>query len=124
MTPEELALAIKNLPKNPVEWDTAILAKKLVSILQAIVGSASTKAEVTDITAIDGAVLDSLNCGDVVVKITGKQKHSYQVSYKGEGAGEGLCLTYVDASVVETVSYDRTESGWAYNSTDKTSLLP
>ena len=124
MTPEELAIAIKNLPKNPVEWDTAILAKKLVSILQAIVGSASTKAEVTDITAIDGAVLDSLNCGDVVVKITGKQKHSYQVSYKGEGAGEGLCLTYVDASVVETVSYDRTESGWAYNSTDKTSLLP
>ena len=124
MTPEELALAIKNLPKDPVEWDTAILAKKLVSILQAIVGSASTKAEVTDITAIDGAVLDSLNCGDVVVKITGKQKHSYQVSYKGEGAGEGLCLTYVDASVVETVSYDRTESGWAYNSTDKTSLLP
>lgn len=107
-----------------MEWDTAILAKKLVSILQAIVGSASTKAEVTDITAIDGAVLDSLNCGDVVVKITGKQKHSYQVSYKGEGAGEGLCLTYVDASVVETVSYDRTESGWAYNSTDKTSLLP
>ena len=124
MTPEELALAIKNLPKDPVEWDTAILAKKLVSILQAIVGSASTKAEVTDITAIDGAVLDSMNCGDVVVKITGKQKHSYQVSYKGEGAGEGLCLTYVDASVVETVSYDRTESGWAYNSTDKTSLLP
>lgn len=124
MTPEELALAIKNLPKDPVEWDTAILAKKLVSILQAIVGSASTKAEVTDITAIDGAVLDSLNCGDVVVKITGKQKHSYQVSYKGEGAGEGLCLTYVDASVVETVSYDRTESGWAYNSTDTTSLLP
>ena len=124
MTPEELALAIKNLPKNPVEWDTAILAKKLVPILQAIVGSASTKAEVTDITAIDGAVLDSLNCGDVVVKITGKKKHSYRVSYKGEGAGEGLCLTYVDASVVETVSYDRTNSGWAYNSTDTTSLLP
>lgn len=89
-----------------------------------MIGSASTKAEVTDITAIDGAVLDSLNCGDVVVKITGKQKHSYRVSYKGEGAGEGLCLTYVDAATVETVAYDRTESGWAYNSTDHTTLTP
>lgn len=43
MTPEELALAIKNLPKDPVEWDTAILAKKLVPILQAMAGGASTK---------------------------------------------------------------------------------
>ena len=25
----------------------------------------------------------------------------------------------LDASVVETVSYDHTESGWAYNSTEK-----
>ena len=69
--------------------------------------------------AIDGDILDSLNAGDKVVKVTGEQKHTYIVSYKGEGVGEGLCLTYTDASVIETVSYDFTSEGWAYNSTDK-----
>ena len=78
--------------------------------------------EVTDITSIDGTVLDALKCGDQVAKVTGVMKHLYTVSYKGEGAGQGICLTYVAAGLVETVSYDRTESGWAYNSTDKSTL--
>ena len=75
--------------------------------------------EVEDITGIDGAILDSLSCGDMVVKITGTQKHAYIVSYKGEGVGEGICMTYTDASLIETVSYDFTADGWDYNSTDK-----
>ena len=85
--------------------------------------------EVNDITSIDGDVLDALKCGDQVIKksITTYppesaghvQHHTYTVSYKGEGVGEGLCLTYTDASVIETVSYDHTSDGWAYNSTDK-----
>lgn len=75
--------------------------------------------EVTDIDNIDGETLDNLQCGDKVIKITGKQKHLYVVSYKGEGVGEGICLTYHDASLIETVSYDLTENGWVYNSTDK-----
>lgn len=94
------------------------LGGKLAEILTAAVSSA-LPTEVTDITAIDGAILDSLNVGDKIAKVTGKQKHLYQVSYKGEGVGEGICLTYVDASVIETVSYDFTADGWAYNSTDK-----
>lgn len=93
----------------------------LAKILKALANGA-VAVEVEDITAIDGAILDELNVGDKVAKITGEQKHLYLVSYKGEGAGEGICLTYVDASTVETVSYDRTESGWAYNSTDTTSI--
>lgn len=93
----------------------------LDKILTALAG-ASLGAEVENITEIDGAILDSLNVGDKVIKVTGKQKHLYHVSYKGEGAGQGICLTYVDASTVETVSYDRTESGWAYNSTDTTRI--
>jgi hypothetical protein len=56
------------------------------------------------------------------IKVTGKQRHLYNVSYKGEGVGEGICMTYVDASVVETVSYDYTADGWAYNSTDTTPI--
>lgn len=93
----------------------------LADILLEVVGGA-VAVEVADITAMTAAQLDALNCGDKVVKITGVQKHAYIVSYKGDGAGQGLCLTYTDASTVETVSYDRTESGWAYNSTDKTNI--
>lgn len=74
--------------------------------------------EVEDITAIPAVDLDALKVGDKVVKVTGKQKHLYLVTYKGEGAGEGICLSYNAAGYGETVSYDRTESGWAYNSTD------
>jgi len=90
----------------------------LSTILKELVNG-SKPVEVTDITAIDGATLDSLNVGDKVAKVTGKQKHLYSVSYKGDGVGEGICLTYTDASVIETVSYDFTADGWAYNSTDK-----
>ena len=80
--------------------------------------------EVNNITSIDGAILDELQCGDKVVKITGKQKHLYNVSCKGDGVGEGICLTYVDAGTVETVAYDYTVNGWVYNSTDHTTLTP
>lgn len=90
----------------------------LKEILVQLVGS-SVPTEVTDITAIDGEILDNLQCGDKIVKVTGKQKHLYVVSYKGEGVGEGICLTYADAAGTETVSYDLTADGWVYNSTDK-----
>lgn len=90
----------------------------LKEILVQLVGS-SVPTEVSDITAIDGEVLDGLQVGDKIVKVTGKQKHLYVVSYKGEGVGEGICLTYADAAGTETVSYDYTADGWVYNSTDK-----
>ncbi len=95
--------------------------------LQALCGAGGKftsirRVTATDIAAIDGAVLDSLKCGDQVAKITGNQQHLYTVSYKGEGSGEGICLTYVAAGLIETVSYDRTASGWVYNSTDKCTI--
>lgn len=74
--------------------------------------------EVTDIRNISNSILSKLKPGDIVLKITGKQKHTYIVSYKGEGAGEGICLTYVACGYMETVSYDRSGSSWVYNSTD------
>ena len=89
----------------------------LGEILSALANAASPLV-VTDITAMTAEQLDALEVGDKVVKVTGKQKHLYLVSYKGEGAGEGICLSYNAAGYGETVSYDRTESGWAYNSTD------
>lgn len=84
---------------------------------------ASVPIEVADITALTDEQLDALNVGDKVAKKTGTAQHLYVVSYKDAENG-GLCLTYTDASNVETVSYDHTESGWAYNSTDKGSIPP
>ena len=85
-------------------------------------GNDSNIYEVSNINNISKDILDELKAGDVVVKITGKQKHTYTVSYKGEGAGEGICLTYCAAGYIETVSYDRSGSNWVYNSTDVTEV--
>ena len=92
----------------------------LAKILAAIAGAA-VPIEVADITGLTDDQLDALNVGDKVAKKTGTAQHLYVVSYKDAENG-GLCLTYTDASTVETVSYDHTESGWAYNSTDKTNI--
>ena len=78
-------------------------------------------SEVEDITGLTDELLDSLEVGDKVAKKTGTAKHLYTVTYKDAENG-GLCLTYADAANVETVSYDHTESGWAYNSTDITHI--
>lgn len=78
--------------------------------------------ETSNILELDGSVLDALRCGDQVLKLTGNQRHLYTVTYKGTGVGEGICLTYVAAGLIETVSYDLTENGWVYNSTDKCTI--
>ena len=85
--------------------------------------SAAAPIEVTDITKLTNDQLDSLNVGDKVVKVTGTDKHLYLVTYKATTGG-GLCLSYADAVNTETVSYDRTESGWAFNSIDKGTIPP
>lgn len=73
-----------------------------------------------DMTKLSGSFLNSLVAGDIVVKQTGEQQHAYIVSYKQDGTG--ICLTYTDASVVETISYDYVGSNWVYNSTDVQSI--
>lgn len=88
----------------------------LAQILTAIAGAA-TPIEVADITKLTDEQLDALNVGDKVVKVTGTDKHLYVVTYKATTGG-GICLSYNAAGYGETVSYDRTESGWSYNSTD------
>lgn len=83
-------------------------------------GTISNSKAVSNIQAIPSAVLSALECGDVVVKLTENQKHAYIVSYKEDNVG--ITLTYTDASLVETVSYDFTDGAWVYNSTDSTPL--
>ena len=79
---------------------------------------ASKQIEVTDIEALTAEQLDGLDVGDKVVKVTGAQKHLYLVTYKGAGVGQGIVLTYNACGYGEAISYDRTESGWAFNSKD------
>lgn len=78
----------------------------------------AVKLEVSNITSLTNEQLDNLKAGDIVTKKTGNALHTYVVSYKGEGAGSGICLTYTASGYIETVSYDRSGSGWVYNSTD------
>lgn len=78
------------------------------------------KIEVKNINAMTDYEINKLECGDIVAKNTNGQYHCYTVSYKQNGVG--ICLTYTDASVVETVSYDYTEGHWVYNSTDVTPI--
>lgn len=113
MTKEEIIKAVNNFRGANREF-----SQEMGPIIESILDLVSP-VEASDITGLTAGQLDALKPGDVVAKKTDNMYHTYTVSYKGEGAGEGICLTYVDASTIETVSYDRTESGWAYNSTDK-----
>lgn len=116
MTKEEILAAIKNFRGANREF-----SQELPKILEAMLGL-TEPAKATNITELTNDELDALNVGDKVAKKTGTAEHLYVVSYKDAENG-GLCLTYTDASVVETVSYDHTESGWAYNSTDITPIV-
>lgn len=85
--------------------------------------SSKTVGRVVDtnnITTLSDEVCNALKCGDMVNKVDSTGKHSYRVSYKKDEGG--MCLTYSDASCVETVSYDYTEGHWVYNSTDVTQI--
>lgn len=76
------------------------------------------KIKTSNITTLSTKDINKLKAGDIVLKKTGNQNHTYVVTYKEDK--QGICLTYTDASVIETVSYDynTTTKEWVYNSTD------
>lgn len=80
-----------------------------------------SRIEVTDITALTAEQLDALRNGDLVIKITGNQKHTYWVSYKDEVKGE-LSLVYADHQNAEEVYYEKVEGTWTYIQTDITTI--
>ena len=75
--------------------------------------------EASEMESIAGALLDDLECGDIVVKHTvaeGKDLyHSYIVSHK---QATGICFTYFACGYLETISYDKVEGVWTFNSKD------
>ena len=76
------------------------------------------KFEVENIKALTNYIIDQLEVGDVVAKNTNGQYHNYIVTFKKDL--EGICLTYTDATYLETISYDYVEGNWVYNSQDST----
>jgi len=105
----------KNISHNLDFNGKTIVNARLVNCK--VEGVQTSPIVVEDIKGLTAAQLDSLDVGDMVIKVTGTDKHLYVVTYKATTGG-GICLSYNAAGYGETVSYDRTESGWAYNSTD------
>ena len=127
----EYAKGTINAHKPVMVYDGAnvVYAKRIKKVGDSVVIVANKVYEVKstgitskfeDFTKIPSAVLETIECGDILVKTTTKQEHAYRVSYKEDATG--ICLTYADTSVVETVSYDYTDGAWVYNSTDSTPL--
>ena len=77
--------------------------------------------ECEDVKALSNSQINLLRCGDYLVKKDASGEHAYKVTFKKEGVG--MCLTYMDASVIETQSYDYVDGEWVYNSEDKTPNL-
>lgn len=80
-----------------------------------LVANGTIKANVSNVKELTNDVINNLRCGDVVLKEDSSGKHAYLVSFKSDS---GLCLTYCDASCVETQSYDKVGDNWVYNSQD------
>lgn len=118
-------------PVMVYDGETVVYAKRIKKVGDSVVIVANKVYEIKstgitskfdDFTKIPSAVLETIECGDVLVKTTTKQEHSYRVSYKE--AEVGIILTYVDATLVESVAYDWSTNKFVYNSTDHTTLTP
>lgn len=70
---------------------------------------------VNDVKTLSNKDIAQLRAGDIVVKQDASGNHPYMVSFRSE---TGICLTYCDASCVETQSYDLIGGEWTYNSED------
>lgn len=84
-----------------------------------LVENSTIKLNVSNIKSLTNEDIESLRCGDIVLKEDDSGKHAYLVTFRNN---TGICLTYVDASVIETQSYDKVNNVWTYNSEDKTPL--
>lgn len=75
--------------------------------------------EAADMEKIKGEILEALDCGDTVIKHTvesGKDLyHCYIVSHK---QATGICITYNTTGYSETISYDKVDGVWTFNSKD------
>ena len=70
---------------------------------------------VSNMQELTNEQIEKLDCGSTVIKEDESGKHAYIVTFR---SATGICMSYFDATCVETVSYDLVEGQWTYNSTD------
>lgn len=75
---------------------------------------------VSNIKQLTSQECNNIEKGDIVIKEDSTGGHAYICTFKKDGVG--MCLTYTDASCVETISYDYVDGAWVYNSMDLTHL--
>lgn len=102
-----------NAPFEFVEYKGYVLKEDAVTINTSV---GVTHNIVSNVKTLNDAFINELKAGDVVIKKTGTQYHAYIVTFR---SATGICLTYHDASCIETQSYDKVNSHWVYNSEDK-----
>lgn len=72
-----------------------------------------------DIEHLSGEACEKLQCGDKVIKLTveGDKElyHTYFVTHK---QATGICISYNTTGYSETVSYDKIDGVWTFNSKD------
>ena len=82
-------------------------------------GVISKAVYVDDMENIPADVLETLDCGDYVIKETledGKLlRHLYHVTHKQP---TGICISYNTTGYSDTYSYDKVDGVWTFNSKD------
>ena len=76
-------------------------------------------AKVANIKTLTNEQIDSLNCGDIVVKSENGSEHAYIVAYK---KSDEMSLVYCDHENIEEVYYEKSGSNWAWVVTDNFNL--
>lgn len=72
--------------------------------------------EVDNIEAIDQNICETLQCGDIVIKVgENGHKHAYKVAYKSD---DEMSLVYTDHENVEEIYYEKGNDGWAKQAKD------
>lgn len=97
--------------------DEYLSVEEIRRIINDLLTCAFAVGKVTELTSDE---CEKLKCGNVVIKRDDSGEHAYLVTYKKDKVG--ICLTYMDATYVETISYDYVEGEWVYNSMDTASL--
>ena len=76
--------------------------------------------EVEDIKTLTNAQIESLQCGDIVIKSESNgEKHAYLVAYRKSNE---MSLVYCDAHNVEEVYYEKSGNNWAWVVTEITPI--
>lgn len=76
---------------------------------------------VQDFAELNDASINLMECGDIVLKQTGNERHSYVLAYLDRTGGE-CSFVYTDHENVEEVYFEKVNNVWTYIQTDITPI--